>query len=89
MFDVEEYDRLQNPDLAPRHHALQDKMYKMENIEWDMPDSLDTPMRNIGGTRKSKNGMGLTTVDNYANDLNEVDSRMFTQPGRIYSAGSF
>jgi hypothetical protein len=86
MFVVDEYDRLKHPDISNRRVITDNNLYAPDVLSYEQQNILDVPMWNIGGAVKGQSGMGMTTQDNrYDNDMTEVGSRMYSQPGRIRS----
>jgi hypothetical protein len=86
MFVVDEYDRLEHPELNNKKIINQNKLYLPNVVNHEELQPLDVPMWNLGGIGKTNRGVRLTDEDNsYDVNMSEVSSRMHSQPSRIAS----
>ena len=86
MFVVDEYDRLKHPDISNRRVITDNNLYAPDVLSYEQNNILDVPMWNLGGAVKGQSGIGMTTQDNrYDNDMSDISSMMYSQPGRINS----
>lgn len=87
MFVVDEYDRLQHPDIGNRRIITDNNLYAPDALVYEQTNSLDVPMWNIGGVGKGQDGRGMTIEDNrYQADMSDLSSRMHSQPSRVRSS---
>lgn len=87
MFDVAQYDRLENPDLKNRRAVTDNNMYLPNVLRYEKLNPVEAQVWNIGGSVNSPHTKNMVELDARSSDsdMNELNSMMHSQPGRITS----
>lgn len=82
MFDVQEYKRLQHPDMLNRRITTQNNLYTPDVVDYEQRKTINAEMRNIRARTDTHNGALYTSDDRQLCDLSDTYSQMHTQPTR-------